>query len=102
PIERPAPHVVLLVALRLRRIDRRSDLLPTVARRAVKLDAEVPVVERRITTAVAAVGQRDGDIVTQEIDRCDLPLPPSARDREQTFARRNEKRVTHHHPPDRA
>src|SRR5262249_14920738 len=49
PIERPAPHVVLLVALRFRRIGRCSDLLPPVSRRAVKLDAEMTVVERRVT-----------------------------------------------------
>src|SRR5215831_6136152 len=54
PIERPAPHVVLLVALRFGRIGRRSDLLPPVRGRAVKLDAEMTVVECRITAAVAS------------------------------------------------
>jgi hypothetical protein len=68
----------------------------------VELDAEVAVIERCVTSAVATVGQRDGDIVAQEIDRRDLPLVHFARDREQTFARRNEKRVSHHQPPDKA
>src|SRR5262249_19274779 len=57
PIERPAPHVVLLVAVRFGRIGRRSDLLPPVRGRAVKLDAEMTVVECRITAAVAPVAQ---------------------------------------------
>src|SRR5215471_18936023 len=65
PIERPAPHVVLLVALRFGRIGRRSDLLPPVRGRAVKLDAEMTVVECRIAPPVAMVAQRQGDIVPQ-------------------------------------
>src|SRR5439155_19484640 len=74
PIERPAPHVMLLVAVGLGRIGRRSDLLPPVRRGAVKLDAEITVVERRITPSVATVAEREGDIVAQKLDRRDLPL----------------------------
>src|SRR5215472_5176323 len=95
PIERPAPHVVLLVALRFGRIGRRSDLLPPVRRGTVKLDAEMTVVERRITPPVATVAEREGDVVAQKVDLRDLPLLRLARDREQTFAGRNEKRVAH-------
>src|ERR1700758_3709967 len=47
PIQRPAPHVVLLVTVGFGRIARRSDLLPPVRCRAVKLDAEMTVVECR-------------------------------------------------------
>src|SRR5262249_60198584 len=60
PIERPAPHVVLLVAVRFRRIGRHRNLLPPVSRRAVKLDAEMTVVERRVTPPVATVAEREG------------------------------------------
>src|SRR5262249_37690014 len=95
PIERPAPHVVLLVAVRFGRIGRRSDLLPPVRGRAVKLDAEMTVVECRITAAVAPVAQCEGDIVPQKLDRRDLPLLRLARDGEQTFAGRNEKGIAH-------
>src|SRR5262249_5077285 len=83
PIDRPAPHVVLPVAVRFGRIGRRSDLLPPVRRRAVKLDAKMPVVECRIAPPVATIAQREGDIVSQNLDRRDLPLS-LARDREQT------------------
>ena len=93
---------MLFVTLRLGRIGGHGDLLPTVPLGAVELDAEVAVVERRVADAVAAVRQGEGDIVAQEIGRRDLPLLRFARDREQTFARRYEKRVTHHQPPDRA
>ena len=102
PVERPAPHVVLLVTLRLGRIGGCRDLLPAIARRAMQLDAEMAVIERRIAQPVATVLEREGDVIAQEIDPRDLPLSCLARDREQTFAGRNEKRVTHHQPPDRA
>src|SRR5262249_41017839 len=82
PIERPAPHIVLFVALRFGRIGRRSDLLPPVRRRAMELDAEMAVVECRITPPVTTVVQRQGDVVSQKLDRRDLPLPRLARDRE--------------------
>src|SRR6516165_10389084 len=75
PIERPAPHVMLFVAVGFRRIGRRSDLLPPVRRRTVKLDAEMTVVECRIAPPVATVAQREGDIVAEKLDRRDLPLP---------------------------
>ena len=68
PVERPAPHVVLLVAFRLRRIGGSGDLLPAVRGRAVQLDAEVAMIERRIAPPVAPVGQREGDVVAEEID----------------------------------
>src|SRR5262245_47799993 len=95
PTDRPAPHVVLLVALRFGRIGRRSDLLPPVRGRAVQLDTEMTVVECRITPPVATVAEREGDIVSQKLDPRDLPLLRLARDREQTFAGRNEKRIAH-------
>src|SRR5262249_27476766 len=47
PIDRAAPHVVLFVTLWFGRIGGDGDLLPTVPRRAVELDAEVAMVERR-------------------------------------------------------
>src|SRR5262245_24053608 len=95
PTDRPAPHVVLLVALRFGRIGRRSDLLPSIRCRAVKLDAEMTVVECRITPPVATVAEREGDIVSQKFDPRDLPLLRLARDRQQTFAGRNENRIAH-------
>src|SRR5262249_45889761 len=58
PAERAAPEIEFFVAFRLRRIDRRGDLFPTIARRAVQLDAEMAVVERRVTPAVAMVDER--------------------------------------------
>src|SRR5712691_6490776 len=102
PVDRPAPHVVLLVAVRLGRVSGGRHLLPAVRGRAVELDAEMAVIERRIGPPVPTVGQREGDVVTQEIDGCDLPLPGPARHREQAFTRRNEKLVAHHQPPDSA
>src|SRR2546428_3565343 len=56
PIQGPIPHVVLFVAVRLGRIGRSRDLFPTRRRRAVKLDAEMTMIERRITPPVASVG----------------------------------------------
>src|ERR1700736_3508707 len=102
PMQWPTPHVVLLVTFRLGRISRSSDLFPTGCRRAVELDAKMPVIESCIMTSVASVGQGDGDIVSQKICARDLPLPRLARHREQAFAGRNEKRVAHRQPPDRA
>src|SRR5215469_13783678 len=61
PIERPAPHIVLLVALRFGRIGRHSNFLPSVRCRAVKLDAKMTVIERCIAPPVATVAQREGD-----------------------------------------
>ena len=60
------------------------------------------VIESRIMPPVATVGQRDGDVVAQEIDAPDLPSPRLARYREQAFAGGYEKRVAHSQPPDRA
>ena len=61
------------------------------------------VIERGIAAPVARVGEREGDIVAEEIDARDLPLPCGlARDREQAFAGRNEQRVAHRQPPDSA
>src|ERR1700716_238640 len=51
PGERSAPHVLLLVALRLRRICGSSNLLPARRRRAVELDAEMTVVERSVVAS---------------------------------------------------
>src|SRR5512132_482149 len=56
PRERPAPHVVLLVAFRLGRIRGRRDLLPTRRCRAVQLDAEMAVIESGIMPPVARGG----------------------------------------------
>src|SRR5262249_37330068 len=95
PIERPAPHVVLLVAVWFRRIGGRSDLLPPLSRRAGKLDAEMTLVERRGTPPVATVAEREGDVVPQKLDPPELPLLRLARDREQAFAGGNEKRAAH-------
>src|SRR3984893_2749664 len=102
PIQWATPHVVFLVAFRLGRISRSSDLFPTRCRRAVELDAKMPVIESRIMTSVASVGQGDGDVVSQKISARDLPRPCLARHREQAFAGRNEKRVAHRQPPERA
>src|SRR5262249_57120570 len=55
PIERPAPHIVLLIALGLGRIGGRGDLLPAVARRAGQLDAEKAVIERGVAQPVAGI-----------------------------------------------
>ena len=73
PGQRPAPHVVLLEALGLRRIGRCRDLLPTVGGRAMHLDAEMAVVERGIVPAVARIGQRQGDVVAEEVGAFDRP-----------------------------
>src|SRR5580693_3090026 len=102
PVERTAPHVKLLVALRLGRVDGSGDLLPTVSRRTVKLDPEVTMVQRRILQPVASVGQRERDIVAEKIDFRDLPAAAVARYREQSLAGRNQKPVAHHYPPERA
>src|SRR5262249_13126334 len=82
PIERPAPDIVLFVALRFGRIGRRSDLLPPVVGRPMERDAEMAGVECRITPPVATVVQRKGEVASKNLDRRDLPLPRLARDRE--------------------
>src|SRR5207245_6790457 len=68
PVQRPAPHVVLLVALRLGRIGGCRDLLPAIARRAVQFCGAMALVERRIAQSVAAVLEREGDVVAQGLD----------------------------------
>src|SRR5215470_3146729 len=67
PVDRTAPRIVLLVALRLGRIGRCRDFLPAVGRGTVELDPEMAMVERRIAPTVAPVGQREGDVVAEEI-----------------------------------
>src|SRR5258708_39322378 len=56
PCERPAPAIVLFEALRLRRVGRGRNLLPTFLGRAVHLYAEKAVIERRKVTAASGVG----------------------------------------------
>ena len=104
PLALLAPEVLLDLALGLLRILRDRDLGPRRAAivGAVELDAEVAVVERRVPPPVAAVGKRNGDVVTQKFDLRDLPLLRLARGRKQAFAGRNDKRIAHHQPPDRA
>src|SRR4029453_18959015 len=54
------------------------------------------MVERGIGAPVARVGDREADIVAEEIDTLDLPLPHGPpRDREQAFAGGNEQLVAH-------
>src|SRR5919201_6534069 len=60
------------------------------------------VVERRITAPVAAIGQRDRNIVPEEIDRRDLPMWAVAADGEQPFSGRNKKFLAHPQPPESA
>src|SRR5262245_36658677 len=74
PFELAAPHVLLFVAFGFRRISRGRDLLPAIGGRAVQLDAEIAVVERRVALAVARIGQRERHIVTQEIDAGNVPV----------------------------
>jgi hypothetical protein len=49
-------------------------------------DSEMPVIERCIAAPVTRVGNRQRDIVAEEIDSNDLPLPRLTRYREQAFA----------------
>src|SRR5262249_5600825 len=95
PIHRPTPHVDLLVTFGLRRIGGRRDLFPARRGRAVQLDPEVAVIERRIVTSVARIGQRERDIVAKEVDAGDIPGRSLALDREQAFAGGDQKRVVH-------
>src|SRR5215510_2170947 len=102
PFDLAAPHVLLFVAFGLGRIGRCRDLLPAVGGRAVQLDAEMAVVERRIALAVARVGEGQRYVVAQEVDAGNVPVSAVPHHREQTLARRNQKSVAHPRPPDRA
>src|SRR5438105_4759081 len=99
PFQRSTPHVMLFVSFRLRRIGGNSKLLPARRCRAVKFDAKMPVVESRITSSIARIGQRDGNVVSEEIHGRDLPISV-ATNREKPLAGRNEKLIAHHQPPD--
>jgi hypothetical protein len=55
--DRSTPHVEFLVAFRLLQIGGCGDFLLSDRCRAVELDAEMLEIERRITAAVAAVGE---------------------------------------------
>src|SRR3974390_2075022 len=59
PIQRPPPHIVLLIPLRLRRIRRGGNLFPARFCRAVKLHAKMTMVESRIKSSVATIGEGD-------------------------------------------
>src|SRR3974390_1306670 len=59
PIQRPPPHIVLLIPLRLRRIRGGGNLFPTRFCRAVKLHAKMTMVESSIKWAAATIGEGD-------------------------------------------
>src|SRR5262249_14500369 len=102
PRQRPAPRIVFFEAFRLRRIGRSCNLLPTGCGRAVHLDAEMAVIERRKVTAAARIRQREGDVVAEEIRLVDVPASVAAHDPEQPLPCRNQYRVVHGQPPDKA
>src|SRR5258708_7950901 len=102
PGERPAPGVVLFEALRLRRVGRGGNLLPTLCGRAVHLDAEMAVIERRKVTAASRVRHCERYVVAEEVCLLDLPAAVAAHDPKQPFACRNQYSVAHGQPPDNA
>jgi hypothetical protein len=75
PCEWTAPHVGLFDAFGLRRVCRGRDLFPPRCRRTVQFDAEMAVIERRVVAAAAVIGQRESDVVAQEVYLFDGPVP---------------------------
>src|SRR5215468_5164027 len=90
PWERAAPHIVLFETLGLRRIGRGRNRFPTLWRQTVHLDAEVTVVERHKMVAASGIGQRETDIVAQEVHLIYLPISVLAPDPKRPLASRNQ------------
>src|SRR5215831_9662666 len=88
PVDRPPPHILLFVTFGLGRIGRNGDLLPAAAVLAMEFHSKMTMIECRIGPPVAPIGQRERDVVAEEIERADIPAAAVTGRGEQAFAAR--------------